>query len=39
MTEVSYAEVQYMIRRKDGDAAWKMIAGGSRARLSSDEVS
>ncbi len=27
MTEVNYAEVQYMIRRKDGDAAWQMIAG------------
>jgi ribonuclease VapC len=27
MTEVSYAEVQYMIRRKDGDAAWRTIAG------------
>ena len=26
MTEVNYAEVQYMIRRKDGNAAWKMIA-------------
>ena len=27
MTEVNYAEVQYMIRRKDGDAAWKAVAG------------
>lgn len=27
MTEVNYAEVQYMIRRKDGDAAWQIIAG------------
>jgi PIN domain len=27
MTEVNYAEVRYMIRRKDGDAAWKTIAG------------
>jgi ribonuclease VapC len=27
MTEVNYAEVQYMIRRKDGDAAWRAIAG------------
>jgi predicted nucleic acid-binding protein len=27
MTEVNYAEVQYMIRRKDGDAAWQTIAG------------
>ena len=26
MTEVNYAEVQYIIRRKDGDAAWKSIA-------------
>ena len=26
MTEVNYAEVQYIIRRKDGDAAWKTIA-------------
>ena len=27
MCEVNYAEVQYMIRRKDGDAAWQVIAG------------
>ncbi|HWN96317.1 MAG TPA: PIN domain-containing protein [Methylomirabilota bacterium] len=27
MTEVNYAEVQYIIRRKDGDAAWRTIAG------------
>jgi len=27
MTEVNYAEVQYMIRRKDGDTAWQTIAG------------
>lgn len=27
MTEVNYAEVQYMIRREDGDAAWKAVAG------------
>lgn len=27
MTEVNYAEVQYMIRRKDGEAAWRTIAG------------
>jgi predicted nucleic acid-binding protein len=27
MTEVNYAEVQYMIRRKDGDAAWQATAG------------
>ena len=26
MTEVNYAEVQYLIRRKDGDAAWDVIA-------------
>ncbi|MEN9574528.1 MAG: hypothetical protein RL514_2383 [Verrucomicrobiota bacterium] len=26
MTEVSYAEVQYIIRRKEGDAAWRTIA-------------
>ncbi len=26
MTEVNYAEVQYIIRRKDGDAAWAIIA-------------
>ena len=26
MTEVSYAEVQYIIRRKDGDAAWALVA-------------
>jgi ribonuclease VapC len=26
MTEVNYAEVQYIIRRKDGDALWHMIA-------------
>ena len=25
MTEVNYAEVQYMIRRKDGDAAWATV--------------
>ena len=27
MTEVNYAEVQYIVRRKDGDAAWQTIAG------------
>ena len=27
MTEVNYAEVQYTIRRKDGDAAWQRVAG------------
>jgi predicted nucleic acid-binding protein len=26
MTEANYAEVQYIIRRKDGDAAWTAIA-------------
>ena len=26
MTEVNYAEVQYIIRRKEGDAAWSLIA-------------
>jgi len=30
MTEVNYAEVQYTIRRKDGDAAWATIAGELR---------
>ena len=27
MTEVNYAEVQYIVRRKDGDAAWRTVAG------------
>src|SRR5450631_1048688 len=31
MTEVNYAEVQYMVRRKDGDAAWTAIANALRA--------
>ena len=31
MTEVNYAEVQYMIRRKGGDAAWAMVADELRA--------
>ncbi len=31
MTEVNYAEVQYIIRRKDGDAAWAVIAGELKA--------
>ena len=31
MTEVSYAEVQYIVRRKDGDAAWARIAEELRA--------
>ena len=26
MTEVSYAEVQYIVRRKEGAAAWQTIA-------------
>ena len=26
MTEVNYAEVQYVVRRKDGDTAWRTIA-------------
>ena len=31
MTEVNYAEVQYIVRRKDGAAAWKTIAGELKA--------
>ena len=31
MTEVSYAEVQYIVRRKDGDAVWARIAEELRA--------
>lgn len=31
MTAVNYAEVQYTIRRKDGDAAWETIAAELRA--------
>jgi ribonuclease VapC len=31
MTEVNYAEVQYMIRRKDGDAAWTLVASELKA--------
>ena len=31
MTEVNYAEVQYMIRRKDGDAAWETVAAELQA--------
>jgi predicted nucleic acid-binding protein len=27
MTEINYAEVQYIVRRKDGEAAWQTIAG------------
>ena len=31
MTEVNYAEVQYIIRRKDGDTAWATVAGALSA--------
>jgi len=31
MTEVNYAEVQYIIRRKDGDAAWAAVANELKA--------
>jgi ribonuclease VapC len=31
MTEVNYAEVQYMVRRKDGNAAWMAIANELKA--------
>jgi predicted nucleic acid-binding protein len=31
MTEVNYAEVQYIVRRKDGDAAWTAIASDLKA--------
>ena len=31
MTEVNYAEVQCMIRRKDGNAVWATIAGELKA--------
>jgi ribonuclease VapC len=31
MTEVNYAEAQYIIRRKDGDAVWEMVAGELKA--------
>ncbi|MGO8838891.1 MAG: PIN domain-containing protein [Limisphaerales bacterium] len=31
MTEVNYAEVQYIVRRKDGDAAWANIANVLKA--------
>lgn len=31
MTEANYAEVQYIIRRKDGDAAWADLARELRA--------
>ena len=33
MTEVNDAEVQCMIRRKDGDAAWATIAAEFKARI------
>jgi ribonuclease VapC len=31
MTEVNYAEIQYTVRRRDGDAAWTAIANELRA--------
>jgi predicted nucleic acid-binding protein len=31
MTEVNYAEVQYTVRRRDGDAAWAAIANELKA--------
>lgn len=31
MTEVNYAEVQYTIRRKDGETVWASIAGELQA--------
>ena len=31
MTEVNYAEVQYIVRMKDGEAAWASIAGELKA--------
>jgi ribonuclease VapC len=31
MTEVNYAEVQYLVRRKDGDATWMFIANELRS--------
>jgi ribonuclease VapC len=31
MTEVNYAEAQYMVRRKDGDEAWTAIANELKA--------
>jgi len=31
MTEVNYAEVQYIVRRKDGDQAWATIASELQA--------
>ena len=31
MTEVNYAEVQYIVRRKDGDTVWATIAGALSA--------
>jgi predicted nucleic acid-binding protein len=31
MTEVNCAEVQYIVRRKDGDAAWEAIANELKA--------
>jgi uncharacterized protein len=31
MTEVNYAEMQYMVRRKDGDDAWAALANELKA--------
>jgi ribonuclease VapC len=31
MTEVNYAEVQYIVRMKDGEAAWAVVAKELRA--------
>lgn len=31
MTEANYAEVQYIVRRQDGDAAWQSIAADLQA--------
>ena len=31
MTEVNYAEVQYIVRRQDGDAAWQSVAADLQA--------
>ena len=31
MTEVNYAEVQYIVRRREGEAAWRMIEGEIQA--------
>ena len=31
MTEVNYAEVQYIVRRREGDAAWEAVAADLQA--------